>query len=290
MKVSGFTFIKNAIVYDYPIVESIQSILPICDEVVVAVGKSTDETLQLIKSIPSPKIKIIETEWDETLRQGGRVLAVETDKAFQAISKDSDWAFYIQGDEVMHEKYIKPLHTALKQYLDDQKVEGLLFDYNHFYGSYDYVGESYRWYRREIRVVRNRSDIFSYKDAQGFRKKPNNKLCVKPIPVSIYHYGWVKDPRKMQKKQLDFNKLWNDDQWIENNVAKAEEFDYSTIDSLKLFEGTHPEVMKKRIAGKNWKFNFDLSKNRYTTKELLKRLVSQLTGLRIGEYQNFKII
>ncbi len=290
MKVSGFTFIRNALIYDYPIIEAIESILPLCDEVVVAVGKSKDNTLQLIQSIPSSKIKIIETEWDESLREGGRVLAVETDKAFNAIANDSDWAFYIQGDEVMHEKYIEPVRKALEMYKDDQQVEGLLFDYIHFYGSYDYVGESYRWYRREIRIVRHRKDIFSYKDAQGFRKRPNQKLRVKSIPASIYHYGWVKDPRKMQKKQEDFNKLWNDDQWIERNVAKAEEFDYSSIDSLILFKDTHPEVMKKRIAGKNWKFDFDLSKNQYTLKEKLKRFVYRLTGLRIGEYQNFKII
>ncbi len=183
-----------------------------------------------------------------------------------------------------------PGGEMVQKYQDDHKIEGLLFNYIHFYGSYDYVGESYRWYRREIRVVRNRSDIFSYRDAQGFRKKPNEKLHVKPIPVYIYHYGWVKDPSKMQKKQKDFNKLWNDDQWIERNVAKGEEFDYSTIDSLKLFTETHPEVMKKRIAVKNWKFDFDISKNRYSAREILKRLIFRLTGLRIGEYQNFKII
>ena len=103
MRVAGFTFIKNAILYDYPIYESISSILPLCDELVVAVGKSDDATLDLIKSINSPKIQIIETIWDESQREGGRVLALETDKAFQAISDQADWCFYIQGDEVIHE-------------------------------------------------------------------------------------------------------------------------------------------------------------------------------------------
>src|SRR5687768_16681264 len=105
MKVSGFTFVRNAIKYDYPIVEAIRSILPLCNEIVVAVGKSEDDTLHLIQSIGSDKIKIIQTVWDDSLREGGRVLALETDKAFKAISPDSDWAFYIQGDEVLHEKY-----------------------------------------------------------------------------------------------------------------------------------------------------------------------------------------
>ena len=60
MKVAGFTIIRNAIKFDYPVVEAITSILPICDEFVVAVGNSDDETLQLIKQIDSPKIKIFE--------------------------------------------------------------------------------------------------------------------------------------------------------------------------------------------------------------------------------------
>lgn len=290
MKVSGFTFIKNALIYDYPIVESIQSILPLCDEVIVAVGRSTDATLDLIKSIPSPKIKVIETEWDESLREGGRVLAVETDKAFRAIAPEADWAFYIQGDEILHEQDYEAIKTAMHDSLNDLNVEGLLFNYLHFYGSYDYVGESYRWYRKEIRIVRRGLDIFSYKDAQGFRKKPNDKLLVKQINATVYHYGWVKDPRKMQKKQLEFNKLWRDDQWIENNIAKGEEFDYTQVDSLMVFSGTHPAVMRLRISQKNWKFNFDISRNRYKRKEILKRLIEKLTGIRIGEYRNYRLL
>lgn len=290
MKVSGFTFIRNAIKYDYPVVESILSILPICDEIVVAVGRSDDNTLQLIRGIESNKLRIVETEWDDSLREGGRVLAIETDKAFQAISSDSDWAFYIQADEVLHEKYIEPVRNAILQHNGDSQVDGLLFGYLHFYGSYDYIGESYRWYRREIRIIRNRRDIFSYKDAQGFRKLPNNKLAVKLIPATIYHYGWVKDPRKMQRKQEDFIKFWDNDRGVEKSIARSDEFDYTKVDALTHFRGEHPEVMKERINETNWKFDYDIAHNHYTLKEKVKRLVMKLTGLRIGEYQNYKLL
>jgi glycosyltransferase involved in cell wall biosynthesis len=165
MKVSGFTIVRNAIKYDYPIVEAILSILPLCDEMVVAVGNSDDNTLDLIKSIDSPKIKIIETIWDDSLREGGKVLAVETNKAFSAVAKDSDWAFYIQGDEVVHENYLSAIKNAMLQYKDALEVEGLLFNYLHFYGSYDYVANSRQWYRNEIRIIKNDKSIYSYKDA-----------------------------------------------------------------------------------------------------------------------------
>lgn len=290
MKVSGFTIIRNAVKYDYPIVEAISSILPLCDELVVAVGKSEDNTLDLIKEINSDKIRIIETEWDDSLREGGRTFAIETDKAFQAISPDSTWAFYIQADEAVHQKYHKAIRQAMQKYKDDDKVDGLLFQYKHFYGSYDYVGESWQWYRREIRVIRNDKNIFSYRDAQGFRKKPNEKLNVKLINAFIYHYGWVKDPRAMQSKQQDWNKFYHNDQWIDQNVAKAEFFDYSNIDSLELFKETHPLVMMKRIHNKNWKFDYDISVKKYSFKEKFKRFIFAVTGYRIGEYKNYKII
>ena len=171
---------------------------------------------------------------------------------------------------------------------DNPKVEALLFKYLHFYGSYDYVGSSSKWYRKEIRIIKNSFDFFSFRDAQGFRKKPNNLLKAKEIDAWIYHYGWVKNPQIMQKKQEDFNKLWHDDKWIEKNVKQADAFDYSNIDELKLFIGTHPKVIADRINKVNWKFDFDISKKNNSFKELIKRITDKLFGVRIGEYRNYK--
>ena len=169
MKVVGFSFIRNAVKFDYPIVEAIKSILPICDEFVLALGNSNDNTEQLIESINSNKIRILSTTWNDNLREGGRVLADETNKAFYNIPDDADWAFYIQGDEVIHEKYLPVIKESMEKWKDDKNVEGLLFNYTHFYGSYDYIGDSRRWYRKEIRIIRPSKEISSYKDAQGFR-------------------------------------------------------------------------------------------------------------------------
>lgn len=289
MKVTGFTFIRNALKYDYPVVESIRSVLPICDEFVVAVGNSEDETLELIRNIDPERIRIIQTEWDDTLREGGRVLALETDKALKEVSADSDWAFYIQGDEVLHEKYLEPVYNAMNTWKDTEKVDGLLFEYLHFYGSYDYVGTSGKWYPLEIRIIRPGKGIYSYRDAQGFRKGDNRKLNVKPANAIMYHYGWVKDPAAMQRKQETFHKLWHSDSWVQNNVRKATEFDYSGIDALKLFNDSHPEVMKERIMKKNWKFDYDLNFNNLSIKDKFKIFLRSRLGIELG-YQNYKRI
>lgn len=290
MKVCGFSFLKNAVKFDYPAVEAIKSILPVCDHVIVAVGDGDDNTEEVIKAI-DPKIEVIRTVWDENFREGGRVLAMETDKAFQAIPAEYDWAFYIQGDEVVHEQYIPAIRKAMETYLNDQRVEGLLFNYLHFFGSYDFVGQAHSWYRREIRVVRNRKDVFSYRDAQGFRIKPNRKLYTKLIDAYIYHYGWTREPGALQQKEKAKIKLYHDDNWIKNFFRKSETYDYEVMhEPIKRFDGTHPAVMKERILRKNWDFKPDLSIQYYSMKDWFKRTMRNLTGWIPGEYKNYKIL
>ena len=288
MKVSGFTFIRNAILLDYPIVASIQSILPLCDEVIVAVGNSDDDTLGLIQNI-DPKVKIIQTTWDDSLRENGRVLAVETDKALAAIDPAADWAIYIQGDEVMHQDDHMHILKAMTRFQHDQEVDGLLFDYLHFYGSYDYIGVSNNWYKKEIRIIKPGRGIFSFRDAQGFRKTPDQKLKVAAANARVFHYGWVKDPRAMQRKQERFHKLWHDDAWLEKNIKVAEAFDYENhIHELARFEGTHPQWITERLSERNWNFDVDISRRKRTLKNRLKNILKWM-GIDT-HYANYTLI
>ncbi|MBS1600468.1 MAG: glycosyltransferase family 2 protein [Bacteroidetes bacterium] len=292
MKIAGFTFIRNAVKYDYPIVEAIKSIVPLCDEVIVSVGNSADETEDLIRSISSPKVKIYHSTWNDELREGGFVLAEETDKAFDHVPPDVDWCIYIQGDEVIHEKYYPAILEAMEKYKDDFRVEGLLFKYLHFYASYDYVGDSRKWYDHEIRIIRNDKSIRSYRDAQGFRKN-GEKLRVKEIDAYIYHYGWVKHPSYQQQKINDFGKLWRNDHEIANqNIVKGDQsqYDYSEIDSLEFFKGTHPSVMKDRVNRKNWTFDFDITRKKFSLSKRFLYWFERKTGKRLFNYENYKKI
>ena len=290
MKVTGFSFIRNAVRFDYPVAEAIKSVLPVCDDFVIAVGRCDDGTHELIESIDREKIRIIPTVWDEALKEGGRVLAQETNKAFSHIPEDSDWAFYIQGDEVMHECYLENVFAAMKRYKDDPGVDGLLFKFQHFYGSYDYVGASSNWYRHEIRVVKNDPSIYSYRDAQGFRKGDDEKLTVKTIDACIYHYGWVREPKAMLEKRAAFVKLYRGDNPSEAALCQGDGYRYEkNVTELKPFEGTHPQVMKERIARKNWKFDCDISFRRRSRKDSLKHLIYSLSRIDLN-YRNYKIV
>jgi hypothetical protein len=253
MKVSGFTLVRNGVKYSYPFWEAINSILPLCDELIVNVGVSDDDTLGIVKSIRSEKIKIIERTWDMTLRQGGKLLSVETNQALQHCT--GQWCVYIQADEVLHEKYYPAVFEAMKKYNTNDKVEGLKFHYRHFYGSYDFYQDNYRkWYRREVRVIKNNRDIVSWDDAMGFKHKDGSEISSVEIPAMIYHYGWVKPPERMSIKRTDFHKLYYSDEQI-NTVAAAPVGSYTDLGNLKRFTETHPAIMLERINHSQWDFD-----------------------------------
>ena len=291
MKVSGFTFVKNAIKYGYPVVESITSILPIVDEMIVCLGDSEDATNELISSIGSDKIKIIHSVWDNSLKEGGKVLAVETDKALDATAADANWLFYIQADEVVHEQYHATILNAMEKYDADKRVDGLLFNYHHFYGSYKYIGDGRSWYSKEIRVIRNDKNIRSYLDAQGFRWKDGCKLNVKLINAYMYHYGWVRNPLTMFQKWTDFGRLWAGEQSEQAVEKKEGRYDYSNIDSVTAFEGTHPAVMKNLVGKEDWNFDVDIQKKNFkNAKHRILYFLWRKFGWRPFEYSNYKKI
>jgi hypothetical protein len=265
MTISGFTMVRNATKLYYPVKASIESILPIVDEFVVALGNNDpdDSTLAEIQQIRSDKIRIIHTVWDlETYPHGGEY-AHQTDIAKNACS--GDWLFYIQSDEVIHEKYLPGIQQRCRQLLHDREVEGLVFNYRHFWGDYDHYMVNHAWYPKEIRIVRNDPDIHSWRDAQSFRRIPNfdgkdyfqqkdtYKLKVAQVAAEVYHYGWVRPPRYMQKKRRSFITDLNGAESAEAYFKTQQaDFNYGDLSRLPVFKDTHPVVMKTFIDRFNW--------------------------------------
>ncbi len=297
MKVSGFTYIRNGFTYGYPFLEAFSSILPLVDELVVAVGESTDGTREAVAAL-GPKVKIIDTVWDDNLREGGKIFAQQANIALDQIS--GDWAFHIQADELIHEDAIPVIRSAMEAHYKDDRVEGLLFRFLNFYGGYKYIGTTRRWHRAEVRIIRNWKNIRSFRDSQGFRIYPNpgdelkgnsgRPLRVKKVDADIFHYSYARDPKSMKKKANYFHSFWHDDKWLNENLDKSEQFDFHDIDDLTEFKGTHPELMKEKIAAQDWTFNFDPSKAKFSPKGKLLHWVEKNTGWRIGEYKNYKVI
>jgi hypothetical protein len=265
MTISGFTMVRNGTKLYYPIKEAIASILPICDEFVVALGNCDpdDRTLQEIQSLNSDKIRIIHTVWDLEKYPRGMEHAHQTDIAKEACT--GDWLFYVQSDEVVHEDDLPRIRRRCEELLPDQSVEGILFRYRHFWGDYQHYITSHAWYANEIRIVRNDKDIHSWESAQSFRRIPDFdgvnyrqregtfKLKVARVDAYIFHYGWVRPPQYMQTKRRVFEGIHQGEaRAAEMLSGEGQEFDFGNMSHLSVYRHTHPAVMEERVRQFNW--------------------------------------
>lgn len=251
MKISGFSFVKNAVKLYYPVEESIRSILPICDEFIIAVGKGDDNTREVIESIGDPKIRIIDTVWENVDTVKELILSNQTNVALKECT--GDWCFYVQADEVVHEDDLPLIRSRCEDLLDDRRVDGLLFNYLHFWGDYKHYHKSHGWYPREIRIVRNGIGVKSVRDAQSFRLADGRKLAVASSGSRIFHYGWVRPPGLMQVKRKSFSTVYHGATKIEKQFStQPDELDFGPLKRLSLFEESHPAVMEEMISRFNW--------------------------------------
>ena len=258
MKVSGFTIARNAIKLGYPIEESLRSLLPLVDELVVAVGDSEDATWELVAGIGDPKLKPFRTTWDITKREGGAVLAEQTNLALARCT--GDWAVYLQTDELLHEDEIKGIRSRLEQHLNSP-IEGLSFSYLHFYGSYRTVQDNWcRWYWREVRAVKTGRGIVSVGDAAGFKIELNGRLrrlIRADSGAHVYHYGWARPPAVMSEKRQHVQGFYQGD-GAGTTVPAVEQLQvenpYRHLGHLRNFKGSHPAPMQQLIATQDWTF------------------------------------
>ena len=304
--------VRNAEKLYYPLVESIKSILDMVDEYVVVIGNNDpdDGTLEMVESIKSDKIKIYRSEWDFKAYPGGSELAHQTDIAKSYCT--GDWLFYLQADEIVDAKEHLSIRHACMMNLHNKEVEGLIFRYLHFWGDYNHAFvDSHAWYRREIRIIRNLPDIHSWRDAQSFRvipdftkekylqKEGTRKLNVAEIDAHIYHYGWVRPPQLMGKKQIYFEDCYKDENRDSVEEVVISEMDFGAMELIPKYKGTHPAIMKDRIAQFNWgdKLNYTHKLGRKPKHKHEKLKYKLLTWIEhkwvkngLCEYQNHEVL
>ena len=216
--------------------------------IAVAPGDPDDDTRGLVEAIGDPRVRVVEAPWDDSRRH--LAYSDATNAALDACT--GDWCLYVQADEVLHEDDHRTLKGRCAELLEDRRVEGLLFDYLHFFGDYAHVQRGQGWYAREIRVIRNGIGIRSVRDAQSFRRPPQRRITVAPAHARVFHYGWVRHPRRMQAKVEAFwaHRLGAAQAAAEHGAVV--ELDYGPLGRLERFEGSHPRVMAERIARMDW--------------------------------------
>jgi len=286
VKVSGFTIVRNAIKLDFPLEASVRSILPICDEVVVNVGRSEDDTLELVRSIADPRIRIIETDWDMTRRN--TVLGFETHRAMRACTHP--WGVYIQADEVLHERGAAALAAAIQGSDGDPRVEGLLVRYLHFYGGFDTVATHRRWYRREVRAVRlsPELEIRPYQGAQGFRVGPSHrKIRARLTEAEMFHYGWARPAQALREKR-DLGRTMYP--WRNADVTLPL---LAWMPGLQRFTATHPKTVQDWIDVRKFDPERVIGPRKFRWRFLryyISTAIERITGARVFEFRNYEIV
>ena len=92
------------------------------------------------------------------------------------------------------------------------------------------------------------------------------------------------------QKQIRFNKFWHSDTWVEKHVQHGAQFNYSTGGVLREFTGTHPGVMKSRVASESWPFLYSPKNVSQSGKERVLNWIEKRTGYRLAEYKNYVLI
>lgn len=297
MKISGFSYVRNGFIYGVPFTEAITSILPICDEFVVAVGDSTDGTREAIEQIGSNKLKIVDTVWDSALTTAGKIFAQQTNVALDHLT--GDWAFHIQADEVIHEKSLPVIKQALETYHNDKRVEGFILPFLHFWGDYNHIRTSRRVHKHEVRIVRNNQLVRSYRDSQGFRsyaspeqyqanEEAGKKLYVRKINEPVYHYNGVRTPKMLAQKMAQFGFYYGGG--TAETIEEPANSPLDNVDRVELFNGTHPAVMQPRIQAYPYQYTFHKEKAVWRLKDRLIQPLEDLLGFKFGEYRNYKLM
>lgn len=301
-KVSGFSILRNGVKFDYPFRESILSALPLVDEFVVALGQSDDGTREVLTklALENPKLKIVDSPWPldqpEKMR-GGQILSEQTNVALDATSRETEWALYLQADEVLSEEDYPAIRSALDKAVAYPQVEGLCFDYVHFYGSFDVVQETRSSYRREVRMIRKLPTLRSLGDAQSFRHTDGRKPTVIRANARVFHYGWVRDPNKMREKTFHMDQLYHGAPSAQDAAAMrphtGDNYRYQKHWGLRKFEHKHPEIMLDRIATRGWRWDLKNSPmvfSRRDVKRVILDLFERASGIRLFEYRCYRLL
>ena len=203
------------------------------------------------RSIEDERIKIVESVWDDTMKREGRVLGVQQDIALSHCT--GDWAFLLQGDEVVHEDDLDIIKKAMEENFEKPNVLGLVFRVLHFKG--DYWSTDPWMYRKATRVIRNNGCLHSTTDCCDFRTSESSRMIKsgpfgRVIPARIFHYGWVKDPEVFREKKRVMDSWWHGETLSEEEMDRRASIvaQFPNYDILKEFKHSHPKVMHPRIS------------------------------------------
>lgn len=205
-RLSVFTTLKNGVTLGYPFVESILSLLPICDEYIVLEGHSDDDTLRWLERLRDrfpDKIKIHRFPWPQGL-EGGSSIAWMQDRALNLCR--GNWAYLQQADEVMPPEnlpYLRKLiapRTPLERIIGRRRFNSYTIDLMHVIDNFQRIDTRYcanadfpqglRWSLRLVRLRPfARRFVSSAGDGWSLQGPGCSLIGTAQLPMPVVHLG-----------------------------------------------------------------------------------------------------
>lgn len=251
---SGFVCVRNAVKFDYCVEEAVKSLIPVCDEVVISYGgvygEEDDGTLEIVKGLvkmdsrvravwydwPNPERNI---HWWTTWLNHARerllydtMLGLDSDEVLDPAGYNQIRAMTSTGCSALFHRlnfWKDPQHLAPENRVCGTQVARL--------------GPTSAW---------------MCSDEPFPAVNPNIRTKAEPFPsLRIFHYGFLRKPDAFVKKADAIQNMFfgSTDARLAEQVAKGQrwdERDYFDGESLRKFDGQHPEVARAWLTERGY--------------------------------------
>lgn len=199
MLLSGIGKIFNRQKYTFPLKLSIEAILQVADQFVLAVcDDSEDDTIEYCNTLQKSfngKLKLIHSHWIIDPAEGKFNMKRLADLAIE--NTDTEWFISVDMDEVYRTEELKKLKIILQNIPKDYGGCAVSF-VHHYIDPYHRIFG--KLYDRSARVGRKSMGWKSYDD--GFGITGEGKVYM--ADVTCNHYGFVRSAKSTIEKELNF--------------------------------------------------------------------------------------
>ncbi len=249
--ISGCVAARNSVKFGYPLRECLESLVPICDEVVLAYDPTTDDgTPELaIRLRDELGIVLFESPWDMNNMKKGLEIGHQSQVAMDACSPSTEWRLCVQQDEAFHEEDHSKIQELVRN--DLPGVTGFDFVRPYFFGNLHTIRRDW-----SVKITRlTKKGTHTYDDFDGQNCRPLNPLMHHADSgIWLYHYSRIGDPQLIAKRVRNVDSFFH----AEDNLPEESElapYDFSTREydsyaftenpkethsELLTYQGTHP--------------------------------------------------
>lgn len=233
--------IRNGVRLDYCFVEAIRSMLPICDQIVVSESDSDDGTKEVLHSLSQQhsQIRIVAFPWPDPR---GDTLFYPRWLNSARKHLDTDWACYLDADEVFHEKS----YSLISKVVSQGKV-AKCYRWNFWSDAQSLIpaGECCG-----VDVIRIGPRHLDFPSDYPTPESAEISALAQKVPISIMHYGFLRKRKAFFEKAKSVQRIWangydsrleaadkDGGNWMKNPIVAP------WINRLDKFKGTHPEII-----------------------------------------------